>query len=157
MCIATRNILTPQKQAWGESTTLVLSYAVSHQRGGSTHWSMGSQNPKVVKFGNFCDVDICSAYLFSGHVQYWNAASITTDLGKCGQQCIVWHSLYPGIILRESWRDNSEVKCADCSSKCSEFSSPQPHGSLQSSIMGSDVLFCHVGMHVDNTVYIFKK
>jgi hypothetical protein len=30
--------------------------------------------------------------------------------------------------VMKSWRDGSEVKSADCSSKGSEFNSQQPHG-----------------------------
>jgi hypothetical protein len=39
------------------------------------------------------------------------------------------------------WRDGSVVKSTDYSSRGPEFKSQQPHGSSQSSVMGSDVLF----------------
>jgi len=39
------------------------------------------------------------------------------------------------------WRDGSEVKSTDCSSRGPEFNSQQPHGGSQPSIMGSDALF----------------
>jgi hypothetical protein len=39
------------------------------------------------------------------------------------------------------WRDGSEVKSTDCSSKGPEFNSQQPHGGSQPSIIGSDALF----------------
>ena len=35
----------------------------------------------------------------------------------------------------------------DCSSRGHEFNSQQPHGGLQPSIMRSDALFWHVGVH----------
>jgi hypothetical protein len=40
-----------------------------------------------------------------------------------------------------SWRDGSAVKSTDCSSRGPEFSSQQPHGGSQPSVMGSDALF----------------
>jgi hypothetical protein len=39
------------------------------------------------------------------------------------------------------WRDGSVVKSKDCSSRGPEFSSQQPHGGSQPSVMGSDALF----------------
>jgi hypothetical protein len=42
------------------------------------------------------------------------------------------------------WRDGSVVKSTDCSSKGPEFSSQQPHGGSQPSLMGSDALLCCV-------------
>ncbi|EDM16381.1 rCG63686 [Rattus norvegicus] len=39
------------------------------------------------------------------------------------------------------WRDGSEVKSTDCSSRGPEFNSQQPHGGSQPSVMGSDALF----------------
>jgi hypothetical protein len=39
------------------------------------------------------------------------------------------------------WRDGSEVKRTDCSSRGPEFNSQQPHGGSQPSVMGSDALF----------------
>jgi hypothetical protein len=41
----------------------------------------------------------------------------------------------------ECWRDSSEVKSTDCSTRGPEFNSQQPHGGSQPYIMGSDVLF----------------
>jgi hypothetical protein len=40
-----------------------------------------------------------------------------------------------------SWRDLSEVKRTDCSSRGPEFNSQHPHGGLYPSIMESDALF----------------
>jgi hypothetical protein len=42
----------------------------------------------------------------------------------------------------EGWRDGSEVKSTDCSSRDPEFKSQQPHG-------GSDALFWYAGEHAD--------
>jgi hypothetical protein len=42
---------------------------------------------------------------------------------------------------RGGWRDGSEVKSVDCSSRDPEFKSQQPHGGSQPSVMGSDALF----------------
>jgi hypothetical protein len=39
------------------------------------------------------------------------------------------------------WRDGSEVKSTDCSSRGPEFNSQQPHGGSQPSVMGLDALF----------------
>ena len=39
------------------------------------------------------------------------------------------------------WRDGSVVKSTDCSTRGPEFKSWKPHGVLQPSVMGSDVLF----------------
>jgi hypothetical protein len=41
----------------------------------------------------------------------------------------------------QGWRDGSAGKSTDCSFKGPEFKSQQPHGSSQSSVMGSDALF----------------
>jgi hypothetical protein len=39
------------------------------------------------------------------------------------------------------WRDDSEVKSTDCSSRGPEFNSQQSHGGSQPSILGSNALF----------------
>jgi hypothetical protein len=39
------------------------------------------------------------------------------------------------------WRNDSEVKSTDCSSKGPEFNSQQPHGGSQPSVTGSNALF----------------
>ncbi|CAH7196618.1 Gm16181 [Phodopus roborovskii] len=39
------------------------------------------------------------------------------------------------------WRDGSEVKSTDCSSRGPEFNSQQPHGGSQPSVMRSGALF----------------
>jgi len=39
------------------------------------------------------------------------------------------------------WKDGSAVKSTDCSFRCPEFKSQQPHGGLQLSVMRSDALF----------------
>jgi hypothetical protein len=45
------------------------------------------------------------------------------------------------IKAMRGWRDGSEVKSTDCSSRGLEFNSQQPHGGSQPSVMGSDALF----------------
>jgi hypothetical protein len=42
---------------------------------------------------------------------------------------------------KRGWRDGSVVKSTDCSSRGPEFSSQQPRGGSQPSVMGSDALF----------------
>jgi len=54
-------------------------------------------------------------------------------LGEASFWC--FNSTYLG------WRDGSEVKSTDCSSRDPEFNSQQPHGVSQPSVMGSDALF----------------
>jgi hypothetical protein len=44
-------------------------------------------------------------------------------------------------VLKPSWRGGSVVKSTDCFSRDLEFSSQQPHGGSQPSVMGSDALF----------------
>jgi hypothetical protein len=55
---------------------------------------------------------------------------------------------FPPLAMLErgqrSWRDGSVVKSTDCSSRGLEFNSQQLHGGSQSSVMGSDALFCCV-------------
>jgi hypothetical protein len=41
----------------------------------------------------------------------------------------------------QGWRDDSEGKSTDCSSKGPEFKSQQPHGGSQPPVMRSDTLF----------------
>ena len=57
------------------------------------------------------------------------------------------------IFIKEEnnrvWRDGSEVKNTDCSSRGPEFKSQKPHGGLQPSVMGSDALFCHADIQAD--------
>ena len=59
------------------------------------------------------------------------------------------------MIYLSGWRDGS-VKSTGCSSRGPEFNSQHPHGGSQSSIMGSDVLFCHKGICV-NGALIYTK
>jgi hypothetical protein len=54
----------------------------------------------------------------------------------------------PGLVVlgsireqAEGWRGGSAVKSTDCSSRCLDFNSQQPHGGSQPSLMGSDALF----------------
>jgi hypothetical protein len=42
---------------------------------------------------------------------------------------------------RMGWRGGSALESTDCSSRGPEFSSQQPHGGSQPSVMGSDALF----------------
>jgi len=48
------------------------------------------------------------------------------------------------MIKQEVWRDGSEVKSTDCSSRGPEFNAQQQHGDSQPSIIGSEALFWHV-------------
>ena len=50
------------------------------------------------------------------------------------------------------WRNGSEVKNTDCSSRGPEFNSQQPHGGSQPSVKKSGALFWPVGTHADRTV-----
>jgi hypothetical protein len=45
------------------------------------------------------------------------------------------------IKNKEGWRDVSEVKSMDCSSRGTEFNSQQLHGDSQPSVMESHALF----------------
>jgi hypothetical protein len=47
------------------------------------------------------------------------------------------------------------VKSTDCSPRDPEFSSQQPHGGSQPSILGSDALFWHAGVHADRLLFFF--
>ena len=58
---------------------------------------------------------------------------------------------------KQGWRDGSEVKSTDCSSRGPEFNSQQPHGDSQPSIMRSGTLFLHASIHGRNVVYIINK
>jgi len=42
---------------------------------------------------------------------------------------------------KQGWRDGSEVRSTECSSRCPEFKSQQPYGDSQPSVMRSDALF----------------
>jgi len=61
------------------------------------------------------------------------------------------------------WWDGSGVKSTDCSSRGPEFSSQQPHGGSQPSVMGSDAFFWpadidvagHLDIHVAGHSYIW--
>jgi hypothetical protein len=44
-------------------------------------------------------------------------------------------------IVKPGWRDSSAVRSTDCSSRGPEFTSQQPHGGSQPSVMESDALF----------------
>ena len=55
------------------------------------------------------------------------------------------------------WRDGSEVKSTDCSSRGPEFNSQQPHGGSWPSIMRPGALFRHASIHGRNVVYIINK
>jgi hypothetical protein len=46
----------------------------------------------------------------------------------------------------------SVVKSTVCSSRGPEFNSQQTHGGSQPSIMGSEVLFWHAGIHADRAL-----
>jgi hypothetical protein len=43
--------------------------------------------------------------------------------------------------IKRGWRDDSAVKSSDCSSRGPEFTSHQPYGGSQPSVMESDILF----------------
>jgi hypothetical protein len=53
-------------------------------------------------------------------------------------QCYINESIIQG------WRDGSEVKSTDCSSRGPEFNSQQLRGGSQPSVTGSDALFWSV-------------
>jgi hypothetical protein len=54
------------------------------------------------------------------------------------------------------WTDGSAVKSTGCSSRGPEFNSQQPHDGSQPSLMGSDTIFWHAGIHTDKEL-IYKK
>jgi hypothetical protein len=56
----------------------------------------------------------------------------------------------------KGWRDDSAVRSTDCSSVSPEFSSQQPHGGSQPSVMGSDALFWCVSKD-SNSVLTYIK
>ena len=53
-------------------------------------------------------------------------------------------------------RDGSAVKNTGCSSGGPEFKSQQPHGGSQPSVMGSDALIWHAGVHADRALVHLK-
>jgi hypothetical protein len=57
---------------------------------------------------------------------------------------------------KRGWRGGSAVKSSDCSSRGPEFNSQQPHGGSQPSVMGSDALFWHAGVH-RAYIYIYSN
>ena len=54
------------------------------------------------------------------------------------------------------WRDGSVVTRISCSSGGPEFNSQQPHGSSGPSVMRSDALFWHAGVHADKALTYIK-
>jgi hypothetical protein len=48
------------------------------------------------------------------------------------------------------------VKDTGCSSRGPEFNSQQPHGGSQPSVMGSDALFWHAGVHTTKILIYIK-
>jgi hypothetical protein len=65
------------------------------------------------------------------------------------------HSIFSFETESWGWRDGSAVKSTDCSSRGSNFNSQQLQGGSQQSIMGSDALFWHAGVHVERAL-IYK-
>ena len=65
-----------------------------------------------------------------------------------------------GHLLKRSLslgsRDGSVDKSTGYSSRGPEFNSQQPHGGSQPSVVGSDVLFCHKGVHADRALIAIK-
>ena len=55
-------------------------------------------------------------------------------------------------LASTGWRDCSVVKSTAGSSRGPEFNSQQLHGGSQASIMGSDALFWHAGVHADRAL-----
>ena len=55
----------------------------------------------------------------------------------------------------QGWRDGSAIKGTDYFFGGPEFSSQQPHGGSQPSIMGSDALFWPTGVHADRSLRLF--
>jgi hypothetical protein len=60
-------------------------------------------------------------------------------------------------LLHRLEQDSSIVKSTDCSSRGPEFNSQQPHSASQTSVMGSDVLFCHIGTHANRTLICVNR
>jgi hypothetical protein len=57
----------------------------------------------------------------------------------------------------QEWRDGSVVKSTGCSFTGPEFNSQQPYDSSQPSVMGSDTLFWHTGVHAGRTLIYINK
>jgi hypothetical protein len=79
---------------------------------------------------------------------------------RLGLICTVCPSLSaPEVELKSSVRVNQfwleRWLSIGCSSRGPEFNSQQIHGGSQTSIMGSDALFCHEGRHADRAL-IYK-
>ena len=62
-----------------------------------------------------------------------------------------------GIFIKKTcdfgWRDGSEVKSTDCSSRGSEFNSQQPHGGSRPSVMKSGALLWCADIHKSRMSY----
>ena len=66
---------------------------------------------------------------------------VSSRIARATQKDLVW-----------GWRDGSAVKSKGCSLRGHEFNFQQPHGSSQTSIMGSDIF---PGVHEDSVlIYI---
>ena len=64
-----------------------------------------------------------------------------------------WSRIFPGVGGGGGgWRDGSVAKSTDCSSRGPEFNSQQLYGGSQPSLMGSDALFWHAGVHADRAL-----
>jgi hypothetical protein len=70
-----------------------------------------------------------------------------------GTEDISQRALY--IVQRPGWRRGSAVKSIVFSSRGPEFSCQQSGDGSQISILGSDSLFIHAGVHA-NRAHIFK-
>jgi hypothetical protein len=61
--------------------------------------------------------------------------------------CLLYYISFLFKKAFSGWKDGSVVKSSDCSSRDPEFNSQQPHGGLQTSVMGFDASF---GVSKDN-------
>ena len=84
--------------------------------------------------------------VFEESKQKYIVKEIIVTCPKCSPCSLL--QLYKCI---QGWRDGSEVKSTDCFSRGPEFSSQQPHGGSQPSVMGSDALFWCVGRQLPCT------
>jgi hypothetical protein len=74
--------------------------------------------------------------VFEESKQKYIVKEIIVTCPKCSPCSLL--QLYKCI---QGWRDGSEVKSTDCFSRGPEFSSQQPHGGSQPSIVRSDAFF----------------
>jgi hypothetical protein len=66
---------------------------------------------------------------------------------------IEWNKIYVKNETSWDWRDGSEVKNIECSSRGHAFNPQQPHGGSQPTVMGSDALLWCASIHTSRTLY----